>query len=65
VFGALVPTCRTPDEASRLIRAWLPDEIRRAEIAAQLPGRVASDSWMERSIQVIGDLQSLLGAKAA
>jgi spore maturation protein CgeB len=64
-FGPLVPTCTTPAEAGALLRAWLPDEDGRAEIAAQLPGRVALDSWIERSAQVIGDLHSLLGAKAA
>jgi hypothetical protein len=65
VFGPLVPTCTTPQEAGALVRAWLPEDDRRAEVAAQLPGHVASDSWVERSAQVIGDLQSLLGAKAA
>jgi spore maturation protein CgeB len=65
LFGPLVPTCTTPLEAGALIRAWLPDDDRRAEVAAALPRHVASDSWVERSAQVIGDLQTLLGARAA
>jgi hypothetical protein len=64
-FGDLVPSCTTPAEAAALIRAWLPDAHRRAEIAAHLPGRVAAASWAERSAEVIGDLAALLGAKAA
>lgn len=65
VFGDLVPTFRHPTEASALIRAWLADPDGRARVAAELPARVAEMSWVERATRVIGDLQSLLGRKAA
>lgn len=65
MFGPLVPTCSTPIEASRLIRAWLADDAGRARVSAALPACVAASSWVERSTRVIGDLQSLLQARAA
>lgn len=65
VFGELVPTFRTPEQASSLIRRWLSDDEGRARIAAQLPARVAESSWVERSARVLGDLQALLNWKAA
>jgi spore maturation protein CgeB len=65
VFGALVPTFETPAEASTLIRRWLADDPGRARIQSQLPGRVAESSWLARSRQVIGDLQTLLHHRAA
>lgn len=64
-FGALVPTFETPAEAASLIGHWLEDADGRARIAAQLPARVAESSWVERATQVIGDLQSLMQARAA
>lgn len=65
VFGDLVPTFRHPTEASGLIRAWLADPHGRARVAAELPARVAEMSWVERATRVIGDLQRLLGQRAA
>ena len=65
VFGDLVPTFRTPIEAAALIRAWLVDEPGRQRVAAQLPARVAESSWADRAACVIGDLQTLLAARAA
>lgn len=65
VFGDLVPTFRHPTEASGLIRAWLADPQGRARVAAELPARVAEMSWVERATRVIGDLQRLLGQRAA
>jgi len=60
VFGDLVPTFRTPTEASEQIRRWLADPAGRARLAAQLPAAVAESSWVERAARVIGDVQSLL-----
>jgi spore maturation protein CgeB len=66
VFGDLVPTFTTPDEASALIRTWLADDVGRARIAQQLPACVAESSWVHRAAQVIGDLHNALhAAKAA
>lgn len=65
VFGDLVPTFRTPEEASRLMRAWLTDAAGRQHVAAQLPACVAEASWIDRAKTVIGDLQALLTQKAA
>ena len=65
VFGSLVPTVETPDEASVAIRRWLADDAGRAEVAKQLPACVAESSWRHRSAQVIGDLQTLLQSQAA
>jgi len=59
-FGDLVPTFTTAGEAQALIRQWLADDARRAAVAAQLPARVAEDSWVHRARQVIGDLRMLL-----
>jgi glycosyltransferase involved in cell wall biosynthesis len=64
VFGDLVPTFTTPDEASAVIRAWLASPVERARIAAALPARVAAASWVTRSATVIGDLQQLLALAA-
>jgi spore maturation protein CgeB len=60
VFGDLVPTFRSPAEASRLIRSWLADDAGRARVAAALPATVAEASWVARSRTVIADLQRLL-----
>jgi hypothetical protein len=65
VFGALVPTFRTPTEAAALMRMWLADDAGRAQIAAQLPARVAEASWIHRTETVLGDLETLLAAHAA
>jgi len=60
VFGDLVPTFGTPQEASDLIRDWLPQAEARAAIGAQLPARVAEMSWVARAASVLGDLERLL-----
>jgi spore maturation protein CgeB len=60
VFGDLVPTFTHPTQASALIRSWLADPQGRARVSSELPARVAEMSWVERSAQIIGDLQSLL-----
>jgi len=65
VFGDLVPTFSTPTEAAALIRLWLNDAEGRARVAAALPACVAEASWAERAKTVIGDLQTMLAAKAA
>jgi len=65
VFGDCVPTFRHPTEASGLIRTWLADPDGRARVASELPACVAEMSWVERAARVIGDLQRLLGQRAA
>lgn len=65
MFGDLVPTVTTPYEASAVIRAWLADEAGRAQVQSELPARVAESSWVQRSTQVIGDIQTLLQSQAA
>jgi hypothetical protein len=65
VFGELVPTFQTPQEAEALIRSWLPRAAERAEIARQLPARVAEMSWVARAASVLGDLERLLGQSKA
>lgn len=64
-FGDLVPTFTTAGEAEALIRHWLADDAGRAAVAAQLPARVAEDSWVHRARQVLGDLRQLLQPEAA
>lgn len=66
VFGDLVPTFDTPDEAERQIRTALNgDAATRSRIASLLPSRVAESSWVQRAAQVIGDLQTLIRSRAA
>jgi len=65
VFGALVPTVTTPDQASALLRGWLDDGAGRTRVAAELPACVAESSWGTRATTVIGDLQTLLQRRAA
>ena len=65
VFGDLVPTFRTPNEAADLIRHWLKDDEARLLVASQLPACVAESSWVQRAAGVIGDVQSLLQKAAA
>lgn len=65
LFGDLVPTFETSAQASDLIRRWLADDAGRRAIASQLPARVAESSWAERAACVIGDLHSLIQARAA
>jgi len=65
VFGDLVPTFSTPNEAEALIRQWLADADGRTRVSARLPACVAESSWVQRASAVIGDLQSLLAQRAA
>lgn len=65
VFGDLVPMFRSPIEAAALIRLWLANEARRAQVAAQLPACVAEASWIHRAATVLGDLQVLLSQRQA
>ena len=65
VFGNLVPTFRTPAEASALIQAWLSNDKARLDTAAQLPACVAEASWVQRAATVLGDLQLALETRAA
>lgn len=65
IFGDLVPTFETPEDASALIRRWLADPDGRRARAARLPACVAESSWVHRSTRVIGDLQQLLAPPRA
>ena len=65
VFGELVPTFTSPTEAAALIRLWLNQPEKRAEVAAQLPACVAESSWVDRAKTVLGDLSRLLRQQAA
>jgi spore maturation protein CgeB len=65
IFGDLVPTFDTPADAASLLRSWLANPVGRAHIARDLPACVAESSWVERSTQVIGDIQTLLQRRAA
>lgn len=60
VFGELVPTFDTPNEASALIRQWLADDAGRARVSAQLPGCVDDASWTHRAAQMLEDMRLLL-----
>jgi len=65
VFGDVVPTFTTAQEAAALIRLWLANEPERVRVAAQLPVLVAEASWVERAKTVLGDLSRLLPQQAA
>lgn len=65
VFGDLVPEVGTPEATSALVRRWLTDIDGRAEVARSLPACVAESSWIARAATVIGDLQTMLPARAA
>jgi spore maturation protein CgeB len=62
LFGDLVPTFRTADECSTLIRHWLSNDAGRAEVAARLPATVAQHTWTARGAQMASDLRSALPA---
>jgi spore maturation protein CgeB len=59
VFGELVPTFETPDQASQLIRQWLADDAGRARVSRALPARVAESSWLHRAAAMNVDLEAL------
>lgn len=63
VFGALVPTFRSPTEAAAVIRSWLVDAPGRARVSAALPATVAASSWVARAAQVKTDLESLVAMR--
>jgi hypothetical protein len=65
VFGSLVPTFETPEEASALIRSWLADPQGRHDVSDQLPACVEGMSWAERGGQVVKDLQGVLSSTPA
>ncbi len=65
VFGDVVPTFSTPQEAAVLIRLWLADDAGRQRMAAALPACVAEAAWSDRAKTVIGDLSALLAQRAA
>lgn len=65
VFGANVPTFKTPTEAAALIRFWLHDAEGRARLATNLPACVAESSWDRRAATVLTDLQSLIFPQTA
>lgn len=57
VFGEMVPTFRTPQEASVVIRHWLNDPNGWA-LRAQAQESVRARSWIERAGQVLRDLRA-------
>ena len=59
VFGALVPTFTSAEEASALLRYWLAADTERAGLAAALPAAVADASWATRAGQVLRDMASV------
>lgn len=65
IFGDLVPTFRTPAEASALIRRWLSDAEGRFRVASQLPACVAESSWADRAACVIGDIDALIHGRTS
>lgn len=65
VFGASVPTFRTPSEAAVLLRSWLANDAARLETAATLPACVAEASWVQRAATVLGDLHRFFAAREA
>lgn len=56
VFGALVPTFRTADEASALVQQWVSDDVGRARVRRLLPSAVAGATWHARTQTMIRDL---------
>lgn len=61
----LVPSFQTPQDASDLVRLWLPRDDERAEWAACLPVAVSGASWISRAERVVTDLHSLLARRRA
>lgn len=56
LFGDLMPTFRTAEEAERLIRYYLEHEDERAEMAARLPAVVAGYSYTDRARTIMNML---------
>lgn len=57
-FGDLVPTFKTADELSAILRVWLADDVGRRRVAAQLPACVQAETWEARGRQMAADLQA-------
>ena len=64
VFGDLVPTFTTADEAGPLIRRWLDDEPGRKKIERCLPGAVESYSYANRAREIVTSLELATRAKS-
>lgn len=62
-FGASVPTFVTAAECEALMRAYLADDVRRASVAAQLPAKVAGDTWEARGRLMAAHLEAALHAE--
>jgi len=52
VFGELIPTFSSAQEAEALIRRWLHDEAGRNAVTTQLPHAVSSHTYTARAVQV-------------
>jgi spore maturation protein CgeB len=63
-FGDLVPTVTSAQDITTHVRYWLSHEAERKAVAAQLPARVAEDTWLARGEQVLGTIRGLT-ARAA
>jgi spore maturation protein CgeB len=59
VFGDAVPTFRTADELSDLIRYYLAHDAERQEKAAAARERVQGHSYHQRAAQVLDDLEAV------
>jgi spore maturation protein CgeB len=59
IFGSLVPTFTTPAELTALLRRYLADETARRDVAAQLPARVAQQTFDARVAQMIDNLEEV------
>lgn len=57
VFGDLVPTFKTPQELSELIRHYLARPEERDRIARLLPEVVSSHTWDDRARQMVAHLE--------
>jgi spore maturation protein CgeB len=56
IFGDMVPTFSNSADMEKLIRIFLEDEKKRKSIAAMLPRCVRGHTWLERSKQLVSDL---------
>lgn len=53
VFGASVPTFRTPGELRPLLDRWLADDVGRARLTQHAQHAVASDTWRVRALEML------------
>jgi len=56
VFGDLVPTFTTADEATALIHTWAANDVGRRRVQDQLPSAVATATWHARACSIVRDL---------